>query len=388
VHSTYSHDSWGGPNEVAEPLNSVLQPLGAPTVLPGDDEQVGPDEYFAVGHTVEGQFRIAAARGLDYLAITDHNNVHAQSDPGFGAFGVVPLRSYENSLNGHAQMHGAARIYNAGNRSAAAVSAMADALRADGGVFQVNHPFDGPGEYPDNAGWSYGYQVVPDTIEVWNIGPRYYQKPFPSNTNNDDSTRWWESWLDAGYKVAATGGSDNHYVATTAVQGNGQPSTWVFATERSERGVLEGLKRGRTFISHQPPLLAGARVFLEADADGDGRYEAIVGDTVPAGAPLRVRVLDAPGALLRIHATGGAIAAVPVPVVMPVFEYRFTAPAGKAWVRAELAMPDARAERQQGEAVCDAAGLPGDNGFPEDTHTTYCRNQLAVVAMSSALYLH
>lgn len=353
VHSTYSHDSWGGPG----------------------DDNTGPDAFYALGHSVGSQFRIAAARGLDYLAITDHNDIRSQADPGFGAFGVVPLRSYENSLNGHAQMHGATRRYDNGDKSAAAVQSLADALRADGGVFQINHPADGGGEFPDNLGWRYVYAVQPDTIEVWNIGPRYYQAPLPASTNNDDSIRFWEGWLDRGARIGATGGSDNHWLSTTAVQGNGQPTTWVFATERSEHGVLEGLRKGRTFISHQPPLLAAPRIFLEADADGDGIYEALVGDTVPAAAALRVRVTDAPGALVRVISNGGALVQGPIPVVTPAFEFHFRAPDGATWVRAEVVEPDAAAERA---GICDA---------PLGRQTTYCRNRLAVLAMTSALYL-
>jgi glycerophosphoryl diester phosphodiesterase len=389
VHSTYSHDSYGGPNELAGPLAPVAKDL-----LPGDDN-TGPDEFYTFGLSVRSQFRIAAARGLDYLAITDHNDIRSQSDPGFGAFGVLPLRSYENSLNGHAQMHGATRIYDRGDQSAVAINAMANALRADGGVFQINHPADGGGFYPDNLGWRYGFDVKPDTVEVWNIGARFYQAPFPANTNNDDSTRYWEEWLNRGAKVAATGGSDSHWASLAAIQGAGMPSTWIFVTERSERGLLTGLKQGRTFISHLPPLLRGPRIELEADRDGDGVFESRVGDSVPADAELRVRVSDAAGAVVRIVGNGGSGGLPPyrqtlgpVPATMPAFEYRFRAPANATWLRAEVALPDGQAQRQQlEEPLCAQVGLLGENGFPEDTRTTYCRNQLAVLAMSSALYL-
>ena len=83
--------------------------------------------------------------------------------------------------------------------------------------------------------------------------------------DNDDAVRYWEGWLDRGAKVGATGGSDNHWRSTFAVQGVGQPTTWVFARERTAAGVLEGLRAGRTFISHQPPNLGGPRLFLEGD---------------------------------------------------------------------------------------------------------------------------
>jgi hypothetical protein len=272
---------------------------------------------------------------------------------------------YENSLHGHAQMLGATRLYDNGDQSAAAVQAVADALRLDGGIFQVNHPADGSTAFPHDANWAYLYDVQPDTVEVWNIS-RIYQPPLPSGSSNDDAVRYWEGWLDRGAKVAATGGSDNHWRSTFALQGVGQPTTWVFARERTAAGILEGIRAGRTFISHQPPNLQGPRMFLE----GDG---TMVGDEVPPGAPLRVRVEGGQGSFLRVVATGGQPLGEPVPVTGPSFEHGFEAPATPGWVRAELFAPDLAEERT---AVC------GDS-----TETTYCRNMLGVTAMTSAMYV-
>lgn len=203
IHTTYSHDSYGGP----------------------DDDNTGPDEFYTVGHSVEQQFRHAQVRGLDFLAITDHNDVRSQGDPGFGRFGVIGIRGYENSLSGHAQMLGATTLADNGDASSATVQQLADDLRAAGGVFQANHP-SSPGGDPDHMDWSYGYDVVPDTVEVWNITTAY-QPPFPSASNNDANITYWEGWLDRGEKVGATAGSDNHWVSTAAAQGPGQPTTWV-----------------------------------------------------------------------------------------------------------------------------------------------------------------
>ena len=177
-------------------------------------------------------------------------------------------------------MLGATTLYDNGDKSAAAVQAVADALRADGGVFQVNHPAKRLDRLP--ARHRLGATSTtsqPDTVEVWNIS-RLYQPPLPSGSNNDDAVRYWEGWLDRGAKIAATGGSDNHWRSTFAAQGVGQPTTWVFARERTRAGILEGLRAGRTFISHQPPNLGGPRLFLE----GDG---TMVGDEVAPGTPLQ-----------------------------------------------------------------------------------------------------
>jgi hypothetical protein len=252
------------------------------------------------------------------------------------------------------------------------VKRLARALRGDGGVFQVNHPAEGA--TADQLDWEYAYDVVPDTVEAWNISP-LYQPPLPSASDNDGAIRYWEGWLDRGRKVGATGGSDNHYLATTALQGAGQPTTWVAVRERTVPGVLEGLREGRTFISHQPPAHGGPRVFLEADRDRDGRYETVVGGTVAGGTPLRVRVEGAPGAQLRVVTGGGILPFAPVTVRGARFEHGFTLPAAARWVRAEVVGEDLSDVRRQ---ACD--GPLGDQ-------TTYCRNRIARLAMTSALYL-
>ena len=345
VHSTYSHDSYGGPS----------------------DDNTGPEEFYTLGWGVQEQFTHAATRGLDYLAITDHNDIRSQQDPGFGAFGVIPLPGYENSLRGHAQMLGATTVYDSGDQSAAAVQVVADALRVDGGVFQVNHPAEGSVDFPHDTDWAYLYAVQPDTVEVWNIS-RLYQPPLPSASSNDDAVRYWEGWLDRGARVGATGGSDNHWRSTFAAQGVGQPTTWVFARERSVAGVLEGLRAGRTFISHQPPNFGGPQLFLE----GDG---TMVGDQVRPGTPLRVRVEGGRGMQLRIIGTGGNPLGDPVPVTSPSFEHAFSAPGAPGWVRAELFSPDLAEQRASMSPLCD------------QVETTYCRNMLAVTAMTSAMYV-
>ena len=310
VHTTFSHDSYGGPG----------------------DDNTGTEDAYTAGHSVASQFSVGATRGLDYLAITDHNDVRSQADAGFGSSGLIGIPGYENSLEGHAQMLGARRVYENGDKSTAAVQRLAEELRADGGVFQVNHPAEGS-TGPDDVDWTYGYDVRPDTVEVWKIS-RLYQPPLPSASSNDLAVRYWEGWLDLGARVGATGGSDNHYLATTPAQGAGQPTTHVLAAEPSAAGVLEGLRAGRTFIADQPPGMGGPALLLEADGDGDGSFEATVGDAVRPGSELRVRADAAEGTLLRIIIDGGRQAVSPIPVTSPRFEQTLRVPAEATWVRA------------------------------------------------------
>jgi hypothetical protein len=344
LHTTYSHDSYGGPT----------------------DDNTCPEDAYTLGHTVTDDFAIARSRGLDFLAITDHNDVRSQSDPGFGTSGVLGLPAYENSLTGHAQMLGATHLFDNGDGSTASVLALEDALHAEGGLLQANHPND--------PRWGYGYDVPVDTVEVWNL-PWYYQPPLPASSNNTWALHYWEGWLDRGAHVAATGGSDNHWVSTTAAQGPGQPTTWVYVRDLSVRGVLDGLRAGHTFVSSEPPAYAGARVFLEA-----GRhYESIPGDTVKRHARFRVRVRNAPGSYVRIVTDGGRAAFPPVLVTGPRFTYRFHLRGPHSWVRAEVYGEDAKAGREQGcTAIYDHAGAIAE---------TYCTNRVAMQALSSAIFL-
>jgi hypothetical protein len=345
VHTCYSHDSY----------------------CPPGDDNTGPDEFYTAGLTVGQRFAEASARGLDFLAITDHNDIRSQADPGFGANGVIGIPAYENSLHGHAQMLGATRVYDNGDSSAAAVNAMADELRADGGVFQMNHPFyEDPATLTDCGAeydWKYGVDVVPDVVEAWNA----------ASASLPGLAAYWERcWLDRGYRLGATGGSDSHWLTTTAVQGPGNPTTWVLADQATPQGILDAIRAGRTTISRLPPGEGGGRLLLEADADGDGRFERGIGDRVRAGSDVRVRSTGGASGFLRVRANGRTL-----------IENTFLSAGGVArvpsvdargWLRAELRFTPAQIQET---FRCDS--------IPE--YPLPCPSDQALEAMTSPIWL-
>jgi hypothetical protein len=362
VHTVYSHDSFGGPLY--------------------DDEDETQDAYTA-GWTVAEEGAIATSRGLDFVAITDHNNVRSQSDPGWELWksrGLTMVPGYENSIGGHAQMIGATKVYD--NHPGA--PAVAEQLRADGGVFQINHPADGKWENGDGDYLFPGF--YPDTVEVWNIGVWAYEPPAPATDDHEYAPRFYDRFLDEGAHIAATGGSDSHWRSTAAVQGPGQPTTWVCAAANSVPGIIGGIKAGRTTISNEPPAYQGPFATLSADAEGDGTFEANMGDTVVPGSRMRASVDGAPGATLRIITNGSKILSE-VPIDSQTFMHTFSLPNTSTWARAEVYYEDAEEQRGDLQPVCDAAG--GVTGlFGDDfKNVAYCRSRLAVVAMTSPIYV-
>ncbi|MFP5297785.1 MAG: CehA/McbA family metallohydrolase [Actinomycetota bacterium] len=356
VHSTYSHDSYGGPH----------------------DDNTSIDEFYTLGWSVAEQGEIARSRGLDYLAITDHNDVRSVADPAFGSAGLLWLPGYENSLAGHAQMLGSTELHDNGTRSLQDVERLARELKQLGGAFQINHPSDHDWER------SYGYAFVPETIEVWNIGPWLWQHPMPAANDNDFSLRFWDAFLDAGHEVGATGGSDNHWRSITPLAGVGQPTTWVFAREASPEGVLEALREGRTTIVHQPPSMSETFINMEADRNRNGEFESMIGDKVPSGAAVKVTVEGAPGTLLRL-VTNGSRTFELVEVTGNDFTYTTEAPAGSTWLRAEVFMPDAPEQRGQLSFGCDAIDV--FSGPAGGEPTTLCENRLTMLALTSPIYI-
>src|SRR3954470_1231159 len=345
THSTYSHDVYGGPT----------------------DDNTGPDESYTLGLPVAGKFLEGRERGLRFMAVSDHDDVRSIAELGSASQGLLAIPAYETSIKGHAQMLGAQKKYDKGDQAADAINAMAASLRAAGGVFQANPPaYRVAGDADFHAcgaggcadcraiNWTYGLDVRPDTIEVWN----------PSVVRSDISETYWECWLDRGEKIGGTGGSDSHWLSLHAVAGPGQPTTWVHAPEASVAGVLQGLREGRTTVSGQPPELKGARLLLEAPREG------IVGDTVAPGTRLRVTApgLSVPG-VVRIRANGQQVLERELE---PGGELRFRAPHEAGWVRAILLAQ---------------AALPVDTSVGDVGNATPQRDGMPLLALTSPIYL-
>ena len=253
----------------------------------------------------------AAEAGLDFLGVTDHNNVahHAEYGPGGGALPIVIPGVEVTTYGGHWNAWGTDRWWEFRDPTGAAVEREMAAAMDAGAFVSMNHP------KPAGPAWEYGDVRSSHAMEVWN-GPwaRF----------NSSALATWEARLRAGQRLVAIGGSDTHDLRAPDRdprhgQALGMPTTWVDAGAAPDAlAILDGLRAGRTFVSASP---AGPQLYLDR-----------------AGETVEVAVRDAPGAALVVLDQRGSIAAEPSRPGW--WSTRVHVPPGAMYVRAQLVASD------------------------------------------------
>lgn len=236
----------------------------------------------------------ARARGLDFLAVTDHNTVsHHAELPLNSASDLLLVPGEEvTTYRGHANVWGVAgwvdfRIERPGD-----LDALVAQVHARGGLFSVNHPKTQPGCI--GCDWEYPVPGGADAMEAW-------QGPWA--LGNWESLARYDALLREGRRLTLVGGSDRHHPGASRVDPPllqvGSPTTWLELEELSTPAVLTAIRAGRAYVSEGP---GGPR--LELSVGGAG-----MGGTVGAGAPVvaRARVEGATGDVLRWVGTAGVV---------------------------------------------------------------------------------
>ena len=234
----------------------------------------------------------AVARGLDFVAVTDHNTVshHACLSAVSSRYGVtlVPGQEVTTQL-GHAGVLGDTGWIDFRQPATSWLAAAESA----GGLMSVNHPFGG------QVSWLHPMPRRPPLLEVWHWSWLDLSWTTPLS--------WWQAWDPSAIPV---GGSDWHRPGSDAPLGT--PTTWVLCADPSTPGVLEGLRAGRVAISaaRDGAVLVRAEDSLVAiGADG----LLLVG---PAGPCKRirgnlVRLPGAPGYHRLVTPAGATVALTP-----------------------------------------------------------------------------
>jgi hypothetical protein len=219
----------------------------------------------------------ASERGLDFIAITDHNtSSHADSirelQPYFDDLLLIPGHEI-TTFHGHANLFGTVSMldFRVGSADVSDWNALLGNVERAGGIISINHPVRPSGEQCMGCGWTPQGDVQYERMQAVEVVNAL-----------DADTAWsgikfWESLLDRGLRLTALGGSDNHDALRPAVSlaqlrqphdadapsaetlanlqraGGviGTPTTVIYADSLSQEGIVAGIRRGRVFIDVQ-----------------------------------------------------------------------------------------------------------------------------------------
>ncbi|MDQ6670735.1 MAG: CehA/McbA family metallohydrolase [Chloroflexota bacterium] len=221
----------------------------------------------------------AVARGLDFLGVTDHNQVGHQADYARvrGQDLPIVLPGIEvTTYGGHWNAWGTDRWWEFREPETAAVTEAMQAAAASGALVSINHP------KPYGPPWEYSGALGYEAVEVWNGAWERL---------NHIALAWWEQQLRTGRRLVALGGSDTHDLKAVDSDGRhgsglGRPTTWArTGGDRTPEAVLGALRAGRVFVSRGPE---GPQVYLERESG-----------------QVRVHVVGARGAALLLISTDG-----------------------------------------------------------------------------------
>lgn len=252
--------------------------------------------------------------GLDFMPLTDHRTYDQVWDPQWKSSALLLLPGEEANGSPHAVVLGNVDVIVDGANPPGSpafrhVQQSVWDAHAQGAVWSQAHPDDG--EYTRAAGPNDNASVQgADLVEVLNVA-----------SDPDVEIEYAENRWNAGFRFGVAAASDCHFRELWDIDSPGMPTTRVFAAERSVLGILDGFRGGRTTVSQK---IAGPFLTIEADVDGDGKFEAIGGDEVVVRgrrlserAKLRVTVKGGQGTSVLVYASPGRSAG-PIATFRPV----------------------------------------------------------------------
>lgn len=252
--------------------------------------------YGAGTESVAGLVRRAERSGLDFLAITDRNTLAAAYDPAFRSDSVVLLPAMEWGTNdrGVALIYGP-RTYPPPPGTRPEAQLVCERVQAQGGVFAIAHPC-----FPD-APWQWNIDYA-NAVEAW---CREWRRPPPvalpqleedlkrraegklvytiaqaaataGLSANGQAAVFWDKELRRGQRAAVIAGSRSAAPGVPLAR----PVTYVYAAEKSVRGILDGLRMGRTYVSAG---VDGPKLRFVVDVLHDQTVDVNIGGVIPLG---------------------------------------------------------------------------------------------------------
>jgi len=275
----------------------------------------------------------ATQRGLDFIAITDHNAMSQyeamrELQPWFDRLLLIPGREI-TTFRGHFNIFGATQYVDYRVQPGRDINAVLRDVRAHGAIASINHAVAPDGEICMGCRWEPTSPV--DLSLLTGVEAVNGKRPLLS-------TGFWDQQIATGARLTAIGGSDNH--DALAPDGVGTPTTVVEASELSVGGILDGIRKGRVFVD-----IAGSRdrvIDIDArlaSAGPDSQWTKM-GDELhaPAGAAIdfRIRIANCPPASVHIFVDGRETSSLTSTTGTEDLPFTWTTDGARHWLRAEV----------------------------------------------------
>ncbi len=292
----------------------------------------------------------AAARGCDFIAVTDHNAVsHHHSlrelQPHFDKLLLIPGVEV-TTFNGHAGVLGAVGFveFRLTSPHLPTLAHLQDAVARQHGLFSINHPALPSNEYCMGCGWTApgtDFARV-DAVEVVNGGAMQAQGGGADGVFS--GVPFWEARLNEGHRITAIGGSDNHKpdLDIASPPAVGSPTTVVWAENLSERAILDAIRAGRVFVDVEGVRCRGLALTAQC-----GEASAIMGDALAAPAGSRIaftlKVQNLAGAQVDIVMDGRRGVALAEAIVEgddAIMTFTLPGDGARHWLRADVRSSD------------------------------------------------
>jgi len=243
-------------------------------------------------HTLDELAFKAKRNGLDFVAVTDHNQLVSKGElPRLPGVTMIPGVEWTH-FKGHANFIGVDQPYEGSffTNDPAVVQEKFLSARQRGSLITINHPFE------PVAPFQFDMFTLPfDCLEIWNG---------PMRESNLKAVGLWQQLLMGGKKIPACGGSDYH--RDTPFIFLGGPTMGVYSDSAGASDIVAAVRAGHSFITFAPD---GPTLEMTAG-------EALMGDSV----------LWSDQNILYIHAMNLAIGDVLRVVTGAGSEVLFTAP--------------------------------------------------------------
>lgn len=202
---------------------------------------------------------LAKSRGLDFINMSDHNTVAqhaliAAQQASYGDFLI--LRGAEiTTYSGHGNAVGIHDyVDHRLGYNGRTVKGIVDDVKAQGGIFIVNHPMLDLGAGCIGCMWQHVDDTPWDEVSGLELITGNYEIGVSAFVPR--VLALWDQLEDAGRRIAGIGGSDDHTAGMNegaAGSEIGSPTTLVLSDGLSEAAIMDAITHGRTIVNMRGP---------------------------------------------------------------------------------------------------------------------------------------